>query len=86
MHVMASVRGLGKFSASRGTSDTILYLECYPKCSKYLEMKRSNTPQLSDSPTILIDNWDACVNNRTLCIFHNGWIDCRAAFYTVFHL
>ena len=49
MHIMASVLDLGKCSANRGTSYAILYLECYPKYSKKLEMKRNDAARSSDT-------------------------------------
>ena len=44
----------------------------------------SNALQSSDISTILIDNWGACLEDQTFCIFCNGWIDCRDAFHAVF--
>jgi len=35
----------------------LTYLKCYLKCSKLLEMKHSDTPWSSDTPTIHYINW-----------------------------
>ena len=50
-HAMASVRDLGYCNASTGDFHAILCLECNLMCLKLLEMKRSNTPLLNDTPT-----------------------------------
>ena len=55
--IMASVRDLEKFWASRGISYAIHCLDYYPKCSKQLEMMRSDTLWSSNTHTILIIDW-----------------------------
>ena len=31
-----------------------------------------------------MDNWGMHFNDRTFCIFRNGWIDCGDSFYVLF--
>ena len=64
---MVLVQDFGKCNVSRGTSYTILFLDCYPKCLNLLQMKHSDTPRSSDAPTNLIDNWGTHLSDR---MFH----------------
>ena len=63
-----------KYRTRSDSSNAILCLEHYPKCLKCND--------LSDIPTILIDNWGVQFDNKTFCIFRNGWIS--AVQYTIF--
>ena len=65
--------------SSRGASYTILFLDCYPKCLKLLQMKHSDTPRSSDASTNLIDNWGTRLSDRMFHIFRNGWIGSKDA-------
>ena len=82
MRVVASVRDLWKSRANRGTAYAIHCLECYQSVRSSWKWY-SDTLWSSDTPTILIIDWDAHLNNRTFCIFRNDWIDCRDAFHAV---
>ena len=60
--VIASVQDLGKCSTSKAIPYAIL---CFPKCSKWLETKRSNTAAgLSTTRTFLIDSWDVRLDDQ----------------------